>query len=212
MVGRVAKTIGYDPWLYLRYIPDLRTLRIWLTRLRHDKRPYAVLRAVADELGSSGITLIDSTRYCTDQLTTAGVLTSRQPTESQWIDIRAGWEVARNISRMDIGQSIAIFNRDVIAVEAIEGTNAMIERAGTLCRAGWTLVKVANTQQDMRVDVPTIGITTIEKLHAAGGACIVLEPGKTMILEKQKVLELAERYRIIVVGHSGETPDVKRET
>jgi len=103
---------------------------------------------------------------------------------------------------MDIGQSIAVLDRDVIAVEALEGTNAMIERAGRLCRVGgWTMIKVANTEQDMRVDVPTIGIHTIEELHAAGAGCIVLEAGKTIILEKPKVLELADRYRIAVVGY-----------
>jgi DUF1009 family protein len=104
---------------------------------------------------------------------------------------------------MDIGQSIAILNRDVIAVEALEGTNAMIERAGQLCRVGgWTLIKVANKQQDMRMDVPTIGVTTMEKLREARAGCVVLEPGKTVLLEKQKVLELAERYKIAIVGYT----------
>jgi len=84
----------------------------------------------------------------------------------------AGWEICQQISRMDVGQSIAILNRDVIAVEALEGTNAMIERAGQLCKVGgWTLIKVANKQQDMRMDVPTIGVTTLEKLHEARAGC-----------------------------------------
>jgi DUF1009 family protein len=89
-------------------------------------------------------------------------------------------------------------------VEALEGTNSMIERAGQLCKSGgWTLIKVANTDGDMRMDVPTIGTTTMEKLHAAKAACVVLEPGKTIILEKQKVLELADRFKIAVVGYEG---------
>jgi DUF1009 family protein len=203
MVGRVVKTQMYDRWRYFRYIPDLLTAKIWFTRLRHDRTPQAMLSAIADTLAGSGITLIDSTAYTTDQLATPGVMTARQPSESQWIDIRAGWEICQQISRMDIGQSIAILNRDVIAVEALEGTNAMIERAGTLCRVGgWTLIKVANKQQDMRMDVPTIGVTTIEKLREARAGCVVLEPGKTVLLEKQKVLELAERYKIAVVGYT----------
>jgi DUF1009 family protein len=95
-----------------------------------------------------------------------------------------------------------VIDREVIAVEALEGTNAMIERAGQLCRSGgWMLIKVANTEQDMRMDVPTIGTTTIEKLAAARAACLVCEPGKTIILEKQKVLELADRHKIAVVGY-----------
>jgi hypothetical protein len=202
MVGRVQKSQMYDRWRYFRYLPDLRTLRVWFTDLRHDKRPYAVLRAVADELGRAGIQLIDSTTYCAEHMVTPGVLTRTQPTDSQWRDIRFGWELCCGISRMDIGQAIAVRERDVIAVEAIEGTNAMIARAGNLCRmGGWTLIKVANTRQDMRVDVPTIGLHTIEELHAAGAGCIVLEVGKTIMLEKAKVLELADRYKIAVVGY-----------
>jgi DUF1009 family protein len=192
----------YDRWRYFRYIPDLLTAKVWLTRLRHDRTPQAILSAIAETLAERGITLIDSTSYTPDQLATPGVMTRRQPTDEQWADIRAGWEICRSISRMDIGQSIAILNRDVIAVEALEGTNAMIERAGALCKVGgWTLIKVANKQQDMRMDVPTIGTTTLEKLHAARAGCVVLEPGKTVLLEKQKVLELADRFKIAVVGY-----------
>jgi DUF1009 family protein len=203
MVGRVTKTRMYDRWRYFRYIPDLLTAKIWLTRLRHDRTPQAMLSAIADTLEQRGITLIDSTRYTTDQLATAGVMTRLQPTDAQWIDIRHGWEICQSVSRMDIGQSIALLNRDIIAVEALEGTNAMIDRAGQLCKVGgWTLIKVANKQQDMRMDVPTIGVTTMEKLHEARAGCIVLEPGKTVLLEKQKVLELAERYRIAIVGYA----------
>ena len=161
--------------------------------------------AIVDELTSAGITLIDSTQYCTEHLATAGVMTRRQPTTQQWEDIRFGYEICLNISRMDIGQSIAVVDRDVIAVEAVEGTNAMIERAGSLCKVGgWSLIKVSNTNQDMRVDVPTIGLVTIEKLAAARAGCIVLEPGKTIILEKPKVLELADRHKIAVVGWTGD--------
>jgi UDP-2,3-diacylglucosamine hydrolase len=205
MVGRVQKSRLYTPLVFLRYIPDIRTARMWLAHFRHDKRPNAILLAVIEELHSSGITLIDSTRYCPDQLVTAGVMTARQPTEKQWNDIRVGWETCQQISRMDIGQSIAVMDREVIAVEALEGTNVMIERAGTLCRCGgWTLIKVANKNQDMRADVPTVGTVTIEKLAAARAACVVLEVGKTIMLERQKVLELADRYKIVIVGYEGQ--------
>lgn len=206
MVGRVQKARMYTPFVILRYIPDLRTARMWLVRLRHDKRPEAVLHAVIDELGSSGITLIDSTRYCTDQLASAGVMTRRQPSDDQWSDIRIGWQTCKQISRMDIGQSIAVKDSEVIAVEALEGTNAMIERASSLCKCGgWTLIKVANKNQDMRADVPSIGTVTIEKLAAANASCLVLEAGQTIMLEKQKVLELADRHKIVIVGYEGES-------
>ena len=201
MVGRVNKAGLYDRWRYFRYIPDWRTLGLILRVFHRDKRPTTILMALVDELTAAGITMIDSTQYCAEHLATVGVMGRRQPTEQQWEDIRYGYGVCNTISRLDIGQSIAVVDRDVIAVEAVEGTNAMIERAGKLCRSGgWTLIKVANTKQDMRVDVPTVGTVTIEKLAAARAGCVVLEAGKTMLLEKSKVLELADRLKIAVVG------------
>jgi UDP-2,3-diacylglucosamine hydrolase len=201
MVGRVAKQKMYSRWRYVQNIPDWRTLKMWFTELRHDKRDQAVLYAVIRELEKEGITLIDSTAYTRDQLAAVGVMTQRQPTEAQWIDARHGWDLCQTLSRLDIGQAIAVIDKNVLAVEAMEGTNSMIERAGGLCRSGgWTLIKVSNVKQDMRVDVPSIGLTTIEKLHAAGGACLVVEAEKTILLEKEKVLELADRYKIAVVG------------
>ena len=204
MVGRVRKSTLHERLLILRYLPDWRGLRLWFGRLRLDKRPGAVLRAMIDEFASEGIPLTDSTQYCSEHLASPGVMTRKQPTAAQWEDIRFGWERCATISRLDIGQAIAVLDRDVIAVEALEGTDAMIERAGQLCkRGGWTLIKVANTTGDMRLDVPTVGVTTVEKLHAAKAACMVLEPGKTILLEKPKVLELADRLGIAVVGFEG---------
>ncbi|HEX4124296.1 MAG TPA: UDP-2,3-diacylglucosamine diphosphatase LpxI [Tepidisphaeraceae bacterium] len=204
MVGRVNEVQLYDRWRYLRYIPDWRTVVLFWKIIRRDKRSQAILQALVDELASAGITLIDSTQYTPEHMVAPGVMTRRKPTEAQWNDIRFGYELCKTVSRLDIGQSIAVVDRDVIAVEAIEGTNAMIERAGKLCRTGgWTLIKVSNARQDMRVDVPTVGTTTIEKLASAGAGCLVLEPGKTIILEKPKVLELADRLKIAVVGFGG---------
>jgi DUF1009 family protein len=201
MVGRVKKSLAYSRWRYFQYVPDVRTLRVWFKDLRHDKRDHALLLAVAKELGSEGITLIDSTAYTKDQLATPGVMTQRPPTDKQWADVEFGWNLCRTIARMDIGQALAVMDKDVIAVEAIEGTDRMIERAGQYCKTGgWTLIKVANAQQDMRMDVPTVGVNTIEKLKAARAGCLVLEVGKTILLEKQKVLDLADRYKIVVVG------------
>jgi hypothetical protein len=206
IVGRVAKAQMYSRWRYFQYIPDFTTLRFWFSDLRHDKSVASVLGGIARVLAGEGITLIDSTTYTTDQMAAPGVMGRRQPTEKQWADIRFGWERCQTLSRLDIGQAIAVIDREVIAVEALEGTNAMIERAGALCRTGgWTLIKVANTAQDMRMDVPTIGTTTIEKLAGARASCLVCEPGKTILLEKQKVLELADRHKIAVIGYECET-------
>jgi len=172
MVGRVRKAQMYSRWRYFQYIPE-----------------------------KEGITLIDSTAYCADHLATPGVMTRCQPSAAQWTDIRFGYDLCRTISKLDIGQALAVMDKDVIAVEAVEGTDAMIERAGQYCKVGgWTLIKVANTNQDMRMDVPSIGANTIEKLAAARAGCLVLEPGKTILLEKLKVLELADHYGIAIVG------------
>jgi UDP-2,3-diacylglucosamine hydrolase len=207
LVGKVAKEKMYDRWRYFQYIPDLRTIGVWLTTLRRDKRDQAVLGAIDRELNSEGIRLIDQTTYSTEHLATAGVMTRSAPSDKQWGDIRFGWELCQTVSRLDIGQSIAVLDKNVIAVEAVEGTNAMIDRAGQLCKVGgWTLIKVSNVRQDMRLDVPTVGVTTLEKLHANRATALVLEPGKTIMLEKSKVLELAERYKIAIVGYA---PDSK---
>jgi len=119
-------------------------------------------------------------------------------------DAEFAWPLVKQIAALDIGQSIAVKEREVIAVEAIEGTDALIERAGRLCpQGGWTLVKVARPNQDMRFDVPTIGPQTIENLRAARAAGLVVEAGRTIILERARTLELAYRYRIALIGRGG---------
>lgn len=203
MVGRVVKAQLHDErFMLLKNLPDLVAVRLWWRVLRKDKRPQTILSMMLDLFASKGIPLIDSTQYCKDHLATPGVMTRTQPTDAQWADVRYGWERCSTISRLDIGQAIAVLDRDVIAVEALEGTNAMIERAGSLCRkGGWVCIKVSNTHQDMRLDVPTVGLTTIEKLKEARASCLVLEVGKTILLEKPKVIELADRYGIAIVGY-----------
>jgi len=202
MVGRVTKANIYTPWRIVKYLPDWRALRIWYWRLRRkDKRNDTVLNAIADELASGGIILVDSTKYCKEHLATEGVLTRTQPPASAWADIEFGWPMVREIGRLDIGQSIAVKEREIIAVEAIEGTARMIERAGQLCKkGGWTLLKAAKPNQDMRFDVPCVGPDTIESLAQNKACCVVVEKDKTIIIDKPQTLELADRLGIAVVG------------
>ncbi|MBM4103059.1 MAG: LpxI family protein [Planctomycetes bacterium] len=202
MVGRVVKANIYTPWRIVKYLPDWRALRIWYWRLRHkDKRNDTVLNAIADELASGGIILMDSTQYCKDHMATEGVLTQTQPPASVWTDIEFGWPMVKEIGRLDIGQALAVKEREIIAVEAIEGTAKMIERAGQLCKkGGWTLLKAAKPNQDMRFDVPCIGIDTIESLARSKACCVVIEKDKTIIIDKPQTLELADRLGIAVVG------------
>lgn len=203
MIGRVAKKKIYTPWRILQYLPDWRAFRIWYHRLRHhDKRNDTLLAALADELATGGIILEDSVQYCKEHLAREGVLTSCQPSPQVRQDIEFGWSIVKRMGDLDIGQAVALKEREIIAVEAIEGTDAMIERAGTLCRAGgWTLIKTAKPSQDMRFDVPTVGPETIENLHRHRAACLVIEAGKTLIVEREKTLQLADRYKIPVIGH-----------
>jgi hypothetical protein len=204
MVGRVPKKTMYARGRvgrWLQFVPDLRTISLYVRRLRHDKRDHKLLEAVADELQAAGITLIDSTTYTKDHLATVGLMTRREPSERQREDARFGFELCKTISRLDVGQSLALIDKDVIAVEAMEGTNAMIRRAGEWCRTkGWTFVKVSNARQDMRVDVPTVGVQTIELLRDGGCGCIALEVGQVMMIDKPKVLAAAERAGIAVIG------------
>jgi DUF1009 family protein len=201
MVGRVAKVRMHDPWRLLRQIPDWRAINIWYRRLRHDRRNAVVLAAVADELERNGITLIDSTTYIPDHLATPGVMGSITPTPEQTADIEFGWPLLKTLVGLDVGQAIVVRERDVVAVEAVEGTQRMIERAGTICRStGWTLLKTAGPDHDMRSDVPTIGVDTIEQVARAGGRCIGLGAGRVILIDRPRVLEAAKRARVAIVG------------
>ena len=202
MVGRVAKRRLFTPWRILRYLPDWRALRIWYWRLRvKDKQSDTLLNALADELASGGIILEDSTMYCKEHLATAGVLTKTQPSSSAKNDIEFGWQIAKKLSGLDIGQSIAVKEKEVIAVEAIEGTAKMIERAGWCCKkGGWTLIKAARPNQDMRFDVPCAGPDTIRSLAQNGGKCLVVEADKTIIIDKPETIKLADKLGIAILG------------
>jgi len=205
MAGRVrkARMFAAPRWLqWLQYLPDLTSIRVWYWHAR-DKRNDTLLGAVAEELARHGLTLVDSTKYCPEALAPAGVLTPFEPARVVLDDADFAWPLAKQIAAMDIGQSVAVKEREIIAVEAIEGTDQLIERAGSLCpQGGWTLVKVAKPNQDMRFDVPTIGPDTIENLRRNRAAGLVVEAGKTLILERERTLALAAKHRIALIGRT----------
>ncbi|MDP7070314.1 MAG: UDP-2,3-diacylglucosamine diphosphatase LpxI [Phycisphaerales bacterium] len=201
MVGRVAKTRMHDPFRMIRDLPDWRALRLWYRRLRHDRRDRAVLAAVADELQRGGVTLIDSTTHISEHLSVEGQLGSVAPSQLQTSDISFAWPMLSNLTSMGIGQSMAVREGDVIAVEAVEGTDRMIERAGSLCRTpGWTLLKTAADDHDRRADVPTIGVDTLARLAAAGCGCVALGAGRVILLDRPKVIEACNEAGIALVG------------
>lgn len=201
MVGRVAKSRMHEPLRLLRQLPDWRSLNIWYRRLRTDRRNAAVLAAVADELEANGITLIDSTRYITEHLATPGVMGAIELARGERADLEFGWPLLERIVTLDIGQAIAVRDRDVIAVEAVEGTDRMIDRAGDLCRArDWSLLKTAKADHDRRADVPAIGVETVERVARAGGRCIAIGAGRVILLDRPAVVAAADREGIALVG------------
>lgn len=201
MAGKIEKTVLFQSWLLFRLLPDLRTARMWLKFASSNRKDDTILLAVIREFERDGITFDSALDYCPELLVKHGFLTKRRPTESQWKDIRFGWELAKEMGRLDIGQSIVVNDLAVLAVEAIEGTDRCIRRAGELCRrGGFTLVKVAKPQQDMRFDVPTIGEQTIRTLHEAGGRVLAIEANMTIVLDQAAVTGLADRLGIAIVA------------
>ncbi|QDU32356.1 hypothetical protein KS4_03880 [Poriferisphaera corsica] len=201
MIGRVRKSRMYDPLGIFRQLPDFRAAKIWYRVLRHDRRSQTLLSAVANEMQTCGVKLIDSTQYITDHLASEGIMTKRGLTPAQEADIKFAWPILMNMNNLEIGQAIAVKDREVIAVEAMEGTDAMIKRAGKLCRSGnFILLKGPNPGKDMRFDVPTIGLQTIKTLESAGGSCLVVATNQVILADKPRVIEAANKANITVVG------------
>lgn len=197
MVGKVRKTWMYTPFRILRIRPDLRTIKLWY-RIVKDKSDDTLLGAVARELESEGIQVMDSAAWVGDNLAKKGILTDRSPTAAEKKDIRFGLRIALGLGKMDVGQSVAVREEAVVAVEAIEGTDAMIRRAGRLSRGGFVLVKLAKPDQDLRFDIPTVGLKTVEALGAAGGKVLVLEANKTLIVDPEDTVAAANRLGISI--------------
>ena len=153
---------------------------------------------------NSSVTGFPSTphsNFCPELLVKHGFLTNRKPTPVQWKDVRFGWEIAKDMGRLDIGQTIVVNETVVVAVEAVEGTDECIQRAGQLCRrGGFTVIKVAKPQQDRRFDVPTIGLKTIQTMYEAGGRVLAIEAGQTILLDEPEVVQLANRLGITIVS------------
>jgi len=202
MAGKVNKAdLMHRPWRFWALLPDWRGLRFWFRRPRPDNRDDTLLLSVIAEFAADGIHFESALDICPELLVRAGVLTRRHPTPREQRDIAFGWELAKEMGRLDVGQSVAVKERAVLAVEAIEGTDRAISRAGELCPAGgFVVVKVAKPQQDRRFDVPTVGHTTIESLHRAGGRVLAIEAGQTILLDEADTITLADRYGISIVA------------
>lgn len=193
MAGQVKHTK-----LFSDIVPDLTALSL-LSRIR-SKNTDAIIAAVADFLRERGMDLIDSTAFLTPLMAREGVLTKREPTEDERADLTFGYGIADVIAGMDIGQAIAVKSVAVVAVEAMEGTDQVIARAGQLAGAGVTIVKVAKPNQDMRFDVPVIGVATILAMQAAGASTLSVDAGKTLMIDGDAIIAAADAAGIAIVG------------
>lgn len=184
--------------LFRHLRPDLRTLKI-IGRARHSGDD-GILRAVAQELAAEGIEIVSSTIFLPELLTPPGVLSRRSPTEAELRDIEFGFRIAKEIGRLDIGQCVVVRRRAVLAVEAIDGTDATIRRGGQLAGEKAVVVKVSKPHQDLRFDVPAVGLETIQVMREVRAGVLALEAGKTLMFDKQEMLRLADASGIAVIG------------
>jgi hypothetical protein len=184
--------------IFSRAIPDMRMLKMLLRLPRRNTD--ALIGAVANELASEGIELIDSTYFLKDQLPEVGALTRRTPDDRENSDLEYGLEIANEIARLDLGQTIVVRDRACVAIEAMEGTDAVIRRAGELVRGRLTVVKLAKPDQDMRFDVPVVGVPTIESMIQAHATCLCLTAGKTLIFDRDEMIKLANKNKIAIVA------------
>lgn len=204
MAGKIHKVALFQPWRWIKHLPDWTTIRKFaphfLTK-RKDCRDDSLLMAVVELFAENGITCHPATDFAPELLITEGCLTRREPTDAQWHDIEFGWDIARQMGRLDVGQSVVIKDQAVMAIEAVEGTDLCIKRAGQLCKAGgFTVVKTAKPQQDMRFDVPTVGTRTLRTMLEAGGRTLAIEAGRTIVLEQEDLLDFADRHKIAIVS------------
>ena len=186
--------------LFGNFRPDLRGAR-FLAKMK-SREDDALLRGIADELAADGIQIVDSTLCLSHIIPGAGVLTKRAPSNNEWEDIKLGFRAAKEIGRVGIGQTVVVKHRVVVAVEAVEGTDGAIQRGGTLAKKGCVVVKVSKPQQDLRFDVPAVGVDTVRSIHAVKGAVLAVEAGKTILLEKEDLLRQADALGISVVAVS----------
>lgn len=194
MVGRVHHTRIFSISLIKL---DWLALKFWF-KLK-DKRADSILGALASTFATHGITLLSSVKYLERFIAKEGILTSKAPSSQIWDDIQFASKLAKEIGRLDIGQTVVVKNGSIVAVEAMEGTDLCLQRAGEIAGPGCVVVKMAKPQQDMRFDVPVIGLNTIEKLIKIKAAALAIEAGKTIVLDKE-IKTLADANDLIIVS------------
>jgi DUF1009 family protein len=186
--------------IFSRAVPDARMLKV-LLKLRR-RNTDSLIGAIASELRSEGIELIDSTYFLQDSLPKPGVLTRRKPDSREREDIAYGLEIAHEIARLNLGQTIVVRGKACVAIEAMEGTDETIRRAGNLVKGGLTVVKLAKADQDMRFDVPVVGLPTLETMWDAGATCLCITAGKTLMFDAAEMICFADEKKIAIVART----------
>lgn len=194
MAGQIKPAHIFD-----KTVAKDETLTRFLSKAK-DKRADSLLGGLARILRMMGIKLLNSTTFLQEYLVRRGVLTSARPSSAQWEDIYFGRKIAKHIGGLDIGQTVVVKDKAILAVEAIEGTDAAIQRGGALGKKGAVVVKVSKPRQDMRFDIPLVGPVTIESLKASSCAVLAMEAGKTLLLDKESCVQSAETAGIALVG------------
>lgn len=184
--------------LFSRQVKENRAIQELLNSII-DRRANTIFGAIANRLAAEGLTLVDSTTFLQSFVPSPGVLTRRSPCESEWSDIRFGMDLARKVADLDIGLTVAVKNKAIVAVEALEGTDNLIRRAGRIC-GGLVIAKAGRPAQDMRFDIPVIGLQTIKTLIRANVSCMGFEAGKTLIIDMQRAIDLANKRGLAVVA------------
>ncbi len=192
MIGKVTKEILFKGLS----LPDLRALK--LLAALHNRKDDTIMLAIVHELAKDGITVVDQTQYLKPLMPAAGILTKRRPNAEESDDIRFGYATAKAKGGMDIGQTVGDKHKAVMAIEAIEGTDACILRGGALGRGKAVVVKVAKPNQDMRFDVPAVGKKTIESMIESGCTVLAMEAGRTLFVEQEDVLSLANAHGLCI--------------
>jgi len=204
MAGKFHKVMLFQPWVWLKHLPDWRAIKAFYPHFvatKADRKDDTLLAALIHEFERDGIYFAPATDYAPELLVKAGQHAGPPLSGSQQADITFGWELAKAMGRLDVGQSVCVKDRAVLAVEAIEGTDQCIRRAGELCRSGgFTIVKTAKPQQDMRFDVPTIGLGTLETMVAARAKVLAIEADRTIILDEPACLAFANRHKLAIVA------------
>jgi hypothetical protein len=204
MAGKVFKTLLFEKWSWLRHFPDLTFWRYFFPQFilkSADRKDDTLLGTYTMAFKKHGIELAPATDFAPDLLVSKTPLSKRTLTKAEQRDVDFGWKLAKQMGLLDVGQSVAIKTQAVLAIEAVEGTDECIRRAGQLCASGgFTVVKVAKPQQDMRFDVPTIGLGTLQTMSQSGASVLAVEAGQTIVIDEAEVIRYANENRIKIVA------------